>query len=130
MSKSLLGSIADKVNQQDPILNGRERIDSADTVRLFGKNGFTIREVSRKDIVDKKTGEPKHYYYIRVEEDDTVIISSGQVLTEFLDKIINSEDVGSVELFNEYASKDTFTLLPELKKSKGGNRYLDVTVMS
>ncbi len=124
-----MSNLADKAKAlaaKNPILNGREKIDSDKVVELF-KNGFTPKEVARVDIIDKKTGEPKHYYYIAVREDDTVIISSGQVITNMFDQLVNN--CGDIESLNAaLTSDDSLLLIPSMKKSQNGNRYLDVEV--
>ena len=121
---SNLADMAKTFATKNPILNGREKIDSDKVVELF-KNGFTPKEVARVDITDRKTGEPKHYYYIAVREDDTVIISSGQVLTNVFDHLVNvSNDIDSLNA--ALASDDSLLLIPRMKKSQNGNRYLDI----
>lgn len=121
---SNLAEMAKAFATKNPILNGREKIDSDKVVELF-KNGFTPKEVARVDITDRKTGEPKHYYYIAVREDDTVIISSGQVLTNVIDHLVNvSNDIDSLNA--ALASDDSLLLIPRMKKSQNGNRYLDI----
>lgn len=121
---SNLAEMAKAFATKNPILNGREKIDSDKVVELF-KTGFTPKEVSRVDITDRKTGEPKHYYYIAVREDDTVIISSGQVLTNVIDHLVNvSNDIDSLNA--ALASDDSLLLIPRMKKSQNGNRYLDI----
>lgn len=121
---SNLAEMAKAFATKNPILNGREKIDSDKVVELF-KNGFTPKEVARVDITDRKTGEPKHYYYIAVREDDTVIISSGQVLTNVIDHLVNvSNDIESLNA--ALASDDSLLLIPRMKKSQNGNRYLDI----
>lgn len=121
---SNLAEMAKAFATKNPILNGREKIDSDKVVELFGK-GFTPKEVARVDITDRKTGEPKHYYYIAVREDDTVIISSGQVLTNVIDHLVNvSNDIESLNA--ALASDDSLLLIPRMKKSQNGNRYLDI----
>lgn len=121
---SNLAELAKSFATKNPILNGREKIDSDKVVELF-KNGFTPKEVARVDITDRKTGEPKHYYYIAVREDDTVIISSGQVLTNVIDHLVNvSNDIESLNA--ALASDDSLLLIPRMKKSQNGNRYLDI----
>lgn len=121
---SNLADMAKAFATKNPILNGREKIDSDKVVELF-KNGFTPKEVARVDITDRKTGEPKHYYYIAVREDDTVIISSGQVLTNVFDHLVNvSNDIDSLNA--ALASDDSLLLIPRMKKSQNGNRYLDI----
>ena len=121
---SNLAEMAKAFATKNPILNGREKIDSDKVVELF-KNGFTPKEVARVDITDRKTGEPKHYYYIAVREDDTVIISSGQVLTNVFDHLVNvSNDIESLNA--ALASDDSLLLIPRMKKSQNGNRYLDI----
>lgn len=121
---SNLADMAKAFATKNPILNGREKIDSDKVVELF-KNGFTPKEVARVDITDRKTGEAKHYYYIAVREDDTVIISSGQVLTNVIDHLVNvSNDIESLNA--ALASDDSLLLIPRMKKSQNGNRYLDI----
>lgn len=121
---SNLASMAKSFATKNPILNGREKIDSDKVVELF-KTGFTPKEVARVDITDRKTGDPKHYYYIAVREDDTVIISSGQVLTNVIDHLVNvSNDIESLNA--ALASDDSLLLIPRMKKSQNGNRYLDI----
>ena len=121
---SNLAEMAKAFATKNPILNGREKIDSDKVVELF-KNGFTPKEVARVDITDRKTGEPKHYYYIAVREDDSVIISSGQVLTNVIDHLVNiSNDIESLNA--ALASDDSLLLIPRMKKSQNGNRYLDI----
>lgn len=121
---SNLAEMAKAFATKNPILNGREKIDSDKVVELF-KNGFTPKEVARVDITDRKTGEPKHYYYIAVREDDTIIISSGQVLTNVIDHLVNvSNDIDSLNA--ALASDDSLLLIPRMKKSQNGNRYLDI----
>ena len=121
---SNLAEMAKSFATKNPILNGREKIDSDKVVELFGK-GFTPKEVARVDITDRKTGEPKHYYYIAVREDDTVIISSGQVLTNVLDQLITN--CGDIAALNAaLTSDDSLLLIPRIKKSQNGNRYLDI----
>ena len=121
---SNLAEMAKAFAAKNPILNGREKIDSDKVVELF-KNGFTPKEVARVDITDRKTGEPKHYYYIAVREDDTVIISSGQVLTNVIDHLVNvSNDIESLNA--ALTSDDSLLLIPRMKKSQNGNRYLDI----
>lgn len=121
---SNLANMAKAFATKNPILNGREKIDSDKVVELF-KTGFTPKEVARVDITDRKTGEPKHYYYIAVREDDTVIISSGQVLTNVFDHLVNvSNDIDSLNA--ALASDDSLLLIPKMKKSQNGNRYLDI----
>ena len=121
---SNLAEMAKAFATKNPILNGREKIDSDKVVELFGK-GFTPKEVARVDITDRKTGDPKHYYYIAVREDDTVIISSGQVLTNVIDHLVNvSNDIESLNA--ALASDDSLLLIPRMKKSQNGNRYLDI----
>lgn len=127
-NNKFLSDIAKEVLSGNPILDGRTKIDSDKTVALFGQRGFTVAEISRNDITDKKTGEPKHYYYVAVKEDDTVIISSGQVFTTFLDRMIDR--VGSIEEFNAACEVEEFILKPEFVKSKNGNKYMNVTVIS
>lgn len=123
---SNLADLAKSFANSNPILNGREKIDSDTLVRSFGK-GFTPKEVSRADIIDKKTGEPKHYYYIAIREDDTVIVTSGQVLTNLIDQLVTT--CGDVESLNaSLAADDSLVLIPSMKKSKNGNRYLDITI--
>ena len=123
---SNLASMAKSIATKNPILNGREKIDSDKVVELF-KNGFTPKEVARVDVNDRKTGEPKHYYYIAVREDDTVIISSGQVLTNLLDNLVNiNNDLDALNA--ALASDDSLLLIPRMKKSQNGNRYLDIEV--
>ena len=121
---SNLAEMAKAFATKNPILNGREKIDSDKVIELF-KTGFTPKEVARVDITDRKTGEPKHYYYIAVREDDTVIISSGQVLTNVIDHLVNvSNDIESLNA--ALASDDSLLLIPRMKKSQNGNRYLDI----
>lgn len=124
-----MSNLADKAKAlaaKNPILDGREKIDSDKVVELF-KTGFTPKEVARVDIVDRKTGEPKHYYYIAVKEDDTVVISSGQVLTNLIDLLVN--DCEDIESLNDaLASDDSLLLIPSMKKSQNGNRYLDIEI--
>ena len=122
-----LGAMAKKVMAADPILEGREKMDTQDVVRIYGKKGFTVKEISRRDITDRKTGEAKHYYYVAIKEDDTVIITTGQVFTDFLDRIVS--EVGSVEEFNAIANypDEDFVLYPEIVKGKSGNKYMKVT---
>lgn len=123
---SNLADLAKSFANSNPILNGREKIDSDTLVRSFGK-GFTPKEVSRADIIDKKTGEPKHYYYIAIREDDTVIVTSGQVLTNLIDQLVTT--CGDVDSLNaSLAADDSLVLVPSMKKSKNGNRYLDITI--
>lgn len=123
---SNLADLAKSFANSNPILNGREKIDSDTLVRSFGK-GFTPKEVSRADIIDKKTGEPKHYYYIAIREDDTVIVTSGQVLTNLIDQLVTT--CGDVDSLNaSLAADDSLVLIPSMKKSKNGNRYLDITI--
>lgn len=122
---STLAERTRKLMEKNPILEGRNKIDSETVVRMFGKSFFTPKEVARVDIIDRKTGEPKHYYYVAIREDDTVIISSGHVLTNMLDGIIS--EVGSIEDFNkELETDDTFRLVPAMIRGKSGNRYMDV----
>lgn len=121
---SNLADMAKAYATKNPILNGREKIDSDKVVELF-KTGFTPKEVARVDITDRKTGEPKHYYYIAVREDDTVIISSGQVLTSILDQLVaNCGDVAALNAVLEI--DNSLLLIPWMKKSQNGNRYLDI----
>lgn len=123
---SNLASMAKSIATKNPILNGREKIDSDKVVELF-KTGFTPKEVARVDVNDRKTGEPKHYYYIAVREDDTVIISSGQVLTNLLDNLVNiNNDLDALNA--ALASDDSLLLIPRMKKSQNGNRYLDIEI--
>lgn len=125
-----MGNLADMARSlaaSNPILSGREKIDSDTLVRSFGKSGFSPKEVARADIVDKKTGEPKHYYYIAIREDDTVIVTSGQVLTNLIDQLVTT--CGDVESLNSsLAADDSLVLIPSMKKSKNGNRYLDIQI--
>lgn len=124
-----MSNLADKAKAlaaKNPILEGREKIDSDKVVELF-KTGFTPKEVARVDIIDRKTGEPKHYYYIAVKEDDTVVISSGQVLTNLIDLLVN--DCEDIESLNDaLASDGSLLLIPSMKKSQNGNRYLDIEI--
>ena len=123
---SNLANMAKSFANSNPILNGREKIDSDTIVKSFSK-GFTPKEVARVDITDRNTGEPKHYYYIAIKEDDTVIISSGHVLTNLLDQLATT--CGDVDSLNAaLATDDSLLLIPSMKKSKNGNRYLDITV--
>ena len=121
-----LAAMAKAFATSNPILNGREKIDSDTLVKSFGK-GFTPKEVSRVDITDRKTGDPKHYYYIAIREDDTVVISSGQVLTNLLDQLVST--CGDVESLNaSLESDDSLLLIPKMERSKNGNKYLNITV--
>lgn len=124
---STLAKRAAAIAAKDPIMEGRSKIDSAEVVRLYGKRGFTVKEISRRDIVDQKTGLEKHFYYVRIAEDDTIIISTGQAFTGLLDKLV--EDIGSVEEFNKIAEDDDFMLIPEMVRSANGNKYMKVTIV-
>lgn len=124
---STLAKRAAALAAKDPIMEGRSKIDSSEVVRLYGKTGFTVKEISRRDITDQKTGLEKHFYYVRIDEDDTVIISTGQAFTGLLDKLV--DDCGSVEEFNAIAADDDFMLLPAMKRSANGNKYMNVTIM-
>lgn len=118
---------AKKLRAKSEILEDRAILPSDEVVKYFGKTGFTVLAVDKMNTTDRKTGENRHYYVIAVKEDKTVAVASGQVLTDLLDNLI--EDFGGIEEFNDALAKEDFTLLPEFKRSKNGNRYLDFTVI-
>lgn len=124
-----MGMLAEKakaLRAKSKILEGRNVISSDDVVKMFGKSGFTVIEIDCCNITDRKTGEPRHYYLMAIKEDETVAIGSGQVLTNILDNLV--ETCGSIEEMNAALQIEDFILIPEMKRSRNGNRYLDFEV--
>lgn len=122
-------SIAEKaknLRKRSTLLEGRDLITSDEIVKIFGKKGLTIDEIDYQKTVDRNTGDPRHYYICAIREDDSVAIGTGQVLTNMLDSLI--ETYGDIDQFNVALKQEDFTLIPSMKRSKNGNRYLDYEI--
>lgn len=124
MTKLNLRKVAQDVTTLSPLMNGREKIKTADLIEKF-PNGVHITEC---DLAPNPKGEP--YAVILFKESDVYYYCGGMILTKVVNGMLEACNNDFSILNKELAEDPIGVKLNEVKTSDGKNNLTTVEILN
>ena len=126
-SKINLKQIAEETLILSSLVVGREKLSTDEVIDRYPK-GFTVVQVDKVRLIDKKSGEIDDFVVALIKEDEEVFIFGGTILTNIVDEWV--EACGDLDQVN---TELTLTKGVKMKfyhgKTKSGDNLTKITIL-